>query len=313
MSDFMMFSLVPMTVAIIIAMTCALLGNFLVLRRQSLISDAISHVALPGIVASFLLTGAVASFAMMLGAGVAALLTVVMIESIRRLGRVEISAAMGVTFTSLFALGVLLLEVSHASGVHLDVEHALYGNLESLIWFEGVDASAFFDPVALADLPPQLARVAWVALVVLVLVAGFRRHLVLGSFDPEFAASVRAHPILVDLLLVTLVAIAAIAAFEAVGSIIVIAMFICPAAAARLMTNRLSAQIFWSQIFAVTSVVVGYLLAGYGLIWLGFDSSVSAAGMIGTVAGFILLLTCLFGPNRQPAGAQRAASPAQPQ
>lgn len=302
MSDFMMFSLVPMTVAIIISMTCALVGNFLVLRRQSLISDAISHVALPGIVASFLLTGAIASTAMMLGAGVSALVTVAMIEAIRRLGRVELSAAMGVTFTSLFALGVLLLEVSHASGVHIDVEHALYGNLESLIWFEGQGFASFFDPVALADLPPQLARVAWVGLAVLIFVVVFRRHLTVGSFDPEFAASIRAHPALVDLLLVTMVAIAAIAAFEAVGSIIVIAMFICPAAAARLMTNHLGVQIVWSQVFAVISAVVGYLLAGHGLIWMGYGLSLSAAGMIATVAGVILLLACLLGPRRQRAG-----------
>src|SRR5690554_7002726 len=115
MSEFMMFSLVPLTVAVIISMTCALLGNFLVLRRQSLIGDAISHVALPGIVVSFLLTGVLASSAMMLGAGVSALVTVGMIELIRRLGRVEASAAMGVVFTSLFALGVLLLEWHGAS------------------------------------------------------------------------------------------------------------------------------------------------------------------------------------------------------
>ncbi|SFU74219.1 metal ABC transporter permease [Halomonas korlensis] len=305
MSDFMMFSLVPMSVAVIIGMTCALLGNFLVLRRQSLIGDAISHVALPGIVVSFLLTGTLASTAMMLGAGVSALVTVVMIELIRRLGRVEISAAMGVTFTSLFAFGVLLLEWSQASGVHLDVEHALYGNLESLIWFEGVSLASLFDPVALADLPPQLARVAWVGLLVVAYVVVFRRHLVVGSFDPDFAASVRAHPVIVDLLLVTMVAIAAIAAFEAVGSIIVIAMFICPAAAARLMTNRLGVQIAWSQLFALISSVLGYLLAGHGLIWLGlgFDVSVSAAGMIATISGLILLGACLFGPQRQRAGA----------
>ncbi|MFY0990575.1 metal ABC transporter permease [Halomonas sp. C05BenzN] len=303
MSDFMMFSLVPLTVAVIIGMTCALLGNFLVLRRQSLIGDAISHVALPGIVVSFLLTGMLASTAMMLGAGVSALVTVAMIELIRRLGRVEISAAMGVTFTSLFALGVLLLEWHQASGVHLDVEHALYGNLESLIWFDGTGPAALFDPTALADLPPQLARVAWVALAVMAFVAVFRRHLVLGSFDPDFAASVRAHPVVVDLLLVTMVAVAAIAAFEAVGSIIVIAMFICPAAAARLMTNRLGAQIAWSQLFAVVSAVLGYLLAGHGLGWLGFDASVSAAGTIATLAGLILLLACLFGPQRQRRGA----------
>lgn len=299
MSDFMMFSLVPMAVAVIIGMTCSLLGNFLVLRRQSLISDAISHVALPGIVASFLLTGAIASTAMMLGAGVAALVTVVMIEAIRRLGRVENHAAMGVTFTSLFALGVLLLEWTQASGVHLDVEHALYGNLESLIWFEGVGLNALIDPVALADLPPQLARVAWVGFLVLAFAVVFRRHLILGSFDPEFAASLRAHPVLVDLLLVVMVAISAIAAFEAVGSIIVIAMFICPAAAARLMTDRLRTQILLSQLFAALSAVLGYLLAGYGLIWLGFEMSVSAAGMIATLSGVILLLACLFGPRRR--------------
>ncbi|MDI5985488.1 metal ABC transporter permease [Halomonas sp. M4R5S39] len=307
MSDFMVFSLVPLTVAVIICMTCALLGNFLVLRRQSLIGDAISHVALPGIVVSFLLTGTLASTAMMLGAGASALVTVAMIELIRRLGRVEISAAMGVTFTSLFAVGVLLLEWHQASGVHLDVEHALYGNLESLIWFDGTGPAALFDPAALADLPPQLARVAWVGLVVVVFVAVFRRHLILGSFDPDFAASVRAQPALVDLLLVTMVAVAAIAAFEAVGSIIVIAMFICPAAAARLMTNRLRAQIAWSQLFAVVSAVLGYLLAGQGLGWLGFDVSVSAAGTIATLAGLILLLACLWGPHRHRTGV--AASP----
>ncbi|MFC2993097.1 metal ABC transporter permease [Halomonas tibetensis] len=303
MSEFMMFSLVPMAVAVIISMTCALLGNFLVLRRQSLIGDAISHVALPGIVVSFLLTGVLSSSAMMLGAGVSALVTVGMIELIRRLGRVEASAAMGVVFTSLFALGVLLLEWHGASGVHLDVEHALYGNLESLIWFDGTSLAALVDPVALADLPPQLGRAAWVGLVVVIMLVVLRRHLVLGSFDPEFAASVSARPALVDLVLVTLVAIAAIAAFEAVGSIIVIAMFICPAAAARLMTNRLDHQVAWSQLFAVVSAVIGYLLAGHGPGWLGFEASVSAAGMIATVAGLILLLACLLGPRRGRIGA----------
>ncbi|MFO8044566.1 MAG: metal ABC transporter permease [Halomonas sp.] len=303
MSEFMMFSLVPITVAVIISMTCALLGNFLVLRRQSLIGDAISHVALPGIVVSFLLTGVLSSSAMMLGAGVSALVTVGMIELIRRLGRVEASAAMGVVFTSLFALGVLLLEWHGASGVHLDVEHALYGNLESLIWFDGTSPAALVDPVALADLPPQLGRAAWVGLVVIITLVVLRRHLVLGSFDPEFAASVSARPALVDLVLVTLVAIAAIAAFEAVGSIIVIAMFICPAAAARLMTNRLDHQVAWSQLFAVVSAVIGYLLAGHGPGWLGFEASVSAAGMIATVAGLILLLACLLGPRRGRIGA----------
>lgn len=303
MNDFVMLSLVPMTIAAITCLSCALLGNFLVLRRQSLIGDAISHVALPGIVASFLITGTLAASAMMLGAGVAALVTVAMIELIKRLGQVEASAAMGVAFTAIFALGVLMLEWHGASGVHLDVEHALYGNLESLIWFEGTGWHALFDRQALADLPPQLARISWVALLIIAFLIIFRRALIIGSFDPEFAASIKARPALVDLLLVVMVAIAAIAAFEAVGSIIVIAMFICPAASARLLTNRLSHQIAWSQLIALVSALLGYVLAGYGPGWFGFTMSLSAAGMIASVAGLVLLLACLFGPHRQRQGA----------
>ena len=306
MNDFVMLSLVPMAIGAITCMSCALLGNFLVLRRQSLIGDAISHVALPGIVASFLITGTLAASAMMIGAGVAALATVVMIELIKRLGQVEASAAMGVAFTAIFALGVLMLEWHGASGVHLDVEHALYGNLESLIWFEGLGWHSLFDRQALADLPPQLARVSWVALLVVAFLVVFRRALIIGSFDTEFAASIKARPAAVDLLLVVMVAITAISAFEAAGSIIVIAMFICPAASARLLTNRLSHQIAWSQVLALISALLGYVLAGYGPGWFGHDMSLSAAGMIATVSGLILLLACLFGPYRQRDGVARA-------
>lgn len=304
MSEFLMLSLVPLLVAGLCSLSCALLGNFLVLRRQALIGDAISHVALPGIVASFLLTGTLAAPAMLLGAGAAALITLALIELIRRLGHVESSAAMGVAFTTLFALGVLMLEWSGASGVHLDVEHALYGNLESLVWFEGTRLAALWDPQALAGLPPQLARVAWVALLVSLFMMLAWRPLVLGSFDAAFAASQGARPGLTQLLLVVMVAVAAIAAFEAVGSILVIAMFICPPAAARLMTDRLSHQLAWSQAFALASAVLGVVLAGHGPGWLGIDAGLSAAGMVSVVAGLILLLACRFGPRRH-----RAAPP----
>src|SRR5690606_24916099 len=107
--------------------------------------------------------------------------------------------------------------------------------------------------------------------------------------------------------LVICAAVAAVAAFDAVGSIIVIAMFICPPAAARLMTNRLEAQVLWSIAFATLSAVLGYVLAGYGPLWLGGSDAVSAAGMIATVSGLILGLACLFAPHRSRIGAPRAA------
>jgi manganese/zinc/iron transport system permease protein len=98
-------------------------------------------------------------------------------------------------------------------------------------------------------------------------------------------------------------ALAAVAAFDAVGSIIVIAMFICPPAAARLMTDSLVRQIGWSVAFAAFSAVIGYVLAGYGPILLGYNNAVSAAGMIATVAGVVLLVACLIGPRRARVGA----------
>jgi manganese/zinc/iron transport system permease protein len=105
---------------------------------------------------------------------------------------------------------------------------------------------------------------------------------------------------------VILSAVAAVAAFDAVGSIIVIAMFICPAAAARLMTNQLETQVLLSIVLAAVSAVAGYVCAGYGPIWLGFDFSVSAAGMIATVSGVILCLAALFGPHRKRLGAAKS-------
>ena len=297
--EFVILSLVPMLVGTLAAVACALPGNFLLLRRQALLGDAISHVVLPGIVAAFLVTGTVTSVPMLLGAAAAALVAVVLIEAVRRLGRIEPGAAMGVVFTSMFAAGVLLLDLSDTSSVHLDVEHALYGNLESLIWIEAEGWSSLTDREALAGLPPELARIAAATLLTVVFTILLWRPLAIATFDEAFARSQGIPTGLLGLALVTVAAIAAVAAFDAVGSIIVIAMFICPPAAARLMTDRLPAQVAWSLGFAVASALLGYVLAGYGPLWLGGEDAVSAAGMIATVSGAILALACLFGPRRR--------------
>lgn len=297
-SEFVQFSLTPMLIGALAAIACALPGNFLLLRRQALIGDAISHVALPGIVVAFLLTGVVEAIPMMLGAAGAAVAAALLIEAIRRLGRIEPGAAMGVVFTTLFALGVVLLEQSDTSSVHLDVEHALMGNLESLIWLRALGWDSLLDPAALAGLPPELPRMALVCLLIAALMLAFWRWLKLATFDEAFARAMGVPVQAVGFGLVIAAAAAAVAAFDAVGSIIVIAMFICPPAAARLMTDRLAMQILWSVGFAALAAVLGYVLAGYGPLWLGFDNAVSAAGMIATVAGAILALACLLGPRR---------------
>ena len=304
---FVALSLPPILIGMFAAIACALPGNFLILRRQALIGDAISHVVLPGIVVAFLVTGAVTTWPMMIGAAGAAVVAVVLIEAIKRLGRIEPGAAMGVTFTSLFAFGVLLLEQSDTSSVHLDVEHALYGNLESLIWLSAEGWGSLLDPVALAELPPELGRMGAVALLMVLLTLVFWRPLKLATFDEGFANTLGIPTVALGIGLVIAAAVAAVAAFDAVGSIIVIAMFICPPAAARLMTNRLEIQMLWSVAFAVLSALLGYVLAGYGPLWLGGENAVSAAGMIATVAGILLGLACLFAPHRARIGAPRDA------
>lgn len=304
-SEFVQFSLTPILIGVFAAIACALPGNFLVLRRQALIGDAISHVVLPGIVVAFLITGTVAAIPMLLGAAGAAIVAVIMIEAIKRLGRIEPGAAMGVTFTTLFAAGVLLLDQSDTSNVHLDVEHALMGNLESLIWFRAEGWHSLFDPAALAALPDELGRIFVVCLLVVALTVIFWRPLKISTFDEGFAQALGLPVGAIGFGLVVTAAIAAVAAFDAVGSIIVIAMFICPPAAARLMTNSLERQVLWSVAFAIVSAVLGYVFAGYGPLWFGGQNAVSAAGMIAVVSGIILGLACLYGPHRARVGAGR--------
>lgn len=299
--DFLAFSAPPMLIALFAALACALPGNFLVLRRQALLGDAISHVVLPGIVLAFLATGSVGTGAMMAGAGAAALFSVLLIEALHRFARIEAGAAMGVVFTAMFATGVVLLELSGAGSVHLDVEHALYGNLESLIWFDADSWASLIDPAALAELPPELPRMAGVFAALSMLLWLFWRPLALASFDETHARAIGLPVRALSLGLIASATVAAVAAFAAVGSILTIAMLICPAASARLMTNRLPAQVGWSLVFASLAALGGYVLAGYGPLWIGLPASVSAAGMIATLSGLILAATAIAGPARRRA------------
>lgn len=298
-SDFVALSLPPLLIGLCASMACALPGNFLILRKQALIGDAISHVVLPGIVVAFLFTGQVSTWPMMIGAAGAAIIAVLLIELIRRVGRIESGAAMGVIFTSMFAAGVLLLEQSDTSQVHLDVEHALFGNLESLIWLDAEGWASLFQIKALAGLPVELLRMATVMLAVSAFVYIFWRPLALICFDEPYARTRGIAATALGFALVTLTAIAAVAAFDAVGSIIVIAMIICPPATARLMVNSLRSQVIYSQVLAFMATVLGYMFAGYVPLWLGFSNTLSAAGMIASMSGVFLACAALFGPHRR--------------
>ncbi|MEM8758056.1 MAG: metal ABC transporter permease, partial [Planctomycetota bacterium] len=153
--------LFPLTAAVLAAVLCGLLGNFLLVRRVTMMGDAISHSVLPGIVAAFIIAGGVSPAAMFLGATVAGIATVVLVELVTRLGRVEPGAAMGVVFSSLFALGVLMIEQTGSSDAHIDPGCVLYGQLRTLVWFGAPDSLAgLFSAGTLAAVPIQIKTLA---------------------------------------------------------------------------------------------------------------------------------------------------------
>ena len=286
--DFLRLDLPALLAAILACGSCGLLGSFLLLRRDSLLGDALSHAVLPGIIAGFAITGARAGLPMLLGALAAALLAVFLIGLVRRVARLESGAATGAVFTSFFALGLMLMEATGARSVDLDLDCVLFGQLESVVWLEAQGFASLLDPVALAALPRQLFLLAAVAVVLAGLVALLWRPLHLLCFDPDYAAAIGLPARGLELALNLMVAAAAVAAFEAVGSILVVAMLVCPAAAIRLLTDSYRAQVLGGAALGAALGALGYALAGPLPAAFGQNFALNAAGVIGTLGGLVV-------------------------
>ncbi|MAY73349.1 MAG: iron ABC transporter [Phycisphaerae bacterium] len=289
--------LFPLLAGVLAALTCGLLGNFLVLRRQSLMGDAISHSVLPGLVIAFLIASTRSPLVMFIGAAVAGMATVILVELVKTLGRVEPGAAMGVVFSVLFALGVLLIEQAAARHVDLDAECVLHGQLESLVWYDAPDSiDALLSFKAFANVPRQI----WTLVGMLTASAAFVlllfKELRLAAFDPAMATTQGFNATVLHYLIMLFVAGATVASFDAVGSILVIAMLVCPAATARLLTDRLGPQIVWSLLIATGTAVGGYAVASIVPAWFGRDA-VNAAGSMAVTAGVLLSAAVVFAPR----------------
>lgn len=292
---------------VLTAATCALLGNFLVLRRQGLMGDAISHSVLPGLVAAFLLTGSRSTIPMLLGAAGAGVAAAVLIELVRSLARLESGAAMGVVFTVMFALGVVLLEQAAARGVDIDPDCVLYGQLEDVFWMPPASWGAMLSAEALfgpAGLPRELLTAAGVGAVAALFVCLLHKELVLSSFDPELATSLGISARAMHYALMVVVAGAVVASFEAVGSILVIALLICPASTARLLTDRMGVQLALTLGIATFAAIAGYVLGALVPGWLGYSGALSVSGMVTCVLG-ALLGVCVAGAGARGALARR--------
>lgn len=303
--EFLQIDLPALAAAVLACVANALVGNFLILRRQSLLGDAVSHAVLPGIVGGFLLVGTRATWAMFGGALAAAVFAGVAIEAVRRWGRIESGAAMGVVFTIMFAGGVLMIEQSAAHAVDLDADCVLYGALEDIIWMAPTGWSSLLLAATWADLPREVSTLAGMVLVIAVVVVAFWKELKLTTFDPALATALGIPAGLFHYGLVALTAGAAVASFEAVGSILVIAMLICPAATARMLTDRLSTQVWLSVLFGIVAAVVGYFAAAFGPRLFGVEQSLNAAGMIAVVAGLLLAAAVVLGPRHGVLGRRR--------
>ncbi len=275
-------------VGILCSVSCALLGNFLVLRKMSMMGDAISHAVLPGLAVAFLLTEDRTSWPMFVGAAIAGVLTALFTEWVRGYGKVDEGASMGVVFTALFALGLVLI-VRGADSVDLDPGCVLYGAMESTP----------FDMVRVfgMGMPRVAVTLGGVLLLNALFVLVFYKELKLTSFDPALATTLGINSRVMHYVLMTLVAITAVAAFEAVGNILVVAVLIVPPAAAYLLTDRLRTMILLSVLIAAASAVLGHMAAIAVPAGFGY-SSVSSAASMAVVTGLLFAAAMLFAPQR---------------
>ncbi len=262
--------------------SCALLGCYLVLRRMSLLGDAIAHAVLPGIVIAFIIFESRAPVPMFLGAMGIGVLTAFLTQTVHRFARVAQDTSMGVVFTSLFALGVVLISVVPGL-THVDLDPACV--FEGSIEYEAFYVGEYFG----VSMPRSVPMLAGVLLLNLLFIGVMWKELKLATFDPALATSLGFSSTFLFYALMAMVAGTTVASFWAVGSILVIAMLIVPGATAQLLTDRFGVMLILAVVIAIISSAGGYLIAD--------RLDTSAAGMMAVVAGAQYFLAMIFAPR----------------
>lgn len=274
---------------VLAALACVIPGTFLLLRGMSMMGDAISHAVLPGIAVGFLISGSRDSGWMFLGAAVAGIIAAVLTQFLHRVGRLERGAAMGVVFTTFFAMGLILM-VQTADHVDLDPNCVLYGAIEL----------APMDLVMIAGLevPRSLPILVLVGALNLGLLILLYKEFKICSFDPAMAKASGIKVVFVNQVLMVMTAATCVACFEVVGSILVVALLVVPAAAARLMSDRLLVVLVLSAFIGSMAAALGHLAAINVPGWFSADvPDTSTAGMMAVMAGILFLLAWLFSPR----------------
>lgn len=269
-------------IAAVVAAACALPGVFLVLRRMAMMSDAISHTVLLGIVLAFFVTQDLASPLLVIGAALTGVLTVSLVELLNRTQLVKEDAAIGLVFPALFSLAIILIS-RFAGDVHLDTDAVLLGELAFAPFNRFIVAGRDLGPISL-----------WVMGGILLLnlgfIALFYKELKLATFDAGLAAALGFSPALIHYGLMTLVSVTAVGAFDAVGSVLVVALMIAPPVTAYLLTDRLPRMLALSVLFGVLSAIGGY--------WLAHLIDANIAGSMATMSGLIFGAVFLVAPEQ---------------
>lgn len=289
----------------LVALSCGLVGNYLILRRMALVGDAISHSVLPGLAGAFLVAsflgglgwfgGEVAgeesmhhdyrnSSIMFLGALVAGILTTLLIELIHKKSRVKQDAAIGITFSSLFAIGVILISL-FADRIDLDADCVLYGEISYVM--PGLQPMVTVGGVPIGLVP--VVRMGAVAVLTIMLVLLFYKELLVSSFDSGLASSLGINSTFTHYALMCWLSIVVVSAFESVGAILVIAMLILPGATAQLLSQRFPVVLLLTAAHALVSAVLGLHIG----MWL----NCTIAGAMVVAGAGLFVLSWLLSPS----------------
>ncbi|KUP06509.1 iron ABC transporter [Bacillus coahuilensis m2-6] len=264
----------------LVGVTCGVVGSFLLLRKMSMLADAISHSVLLGIVLAFLISQSLNGLYMLIGAAIAGIATAFFVQLFQSKG-IQEDASIGVVFTSMFALGVILVSL-YASDVHLDVEHVLMGEIAFVPW-NTVDLALF------GEVPKSFVLLVVVLLLDALLIFLLYKEFKITSFDESMAAALGIPVLFIHYILMGMVSITTVAAFDAVGAILVVAFLIAPGASAYLLTDKFIVMLVLAAIIGCVDAVTGYYLA--------YFLDVSIAGAMAVMAGVIFALCFIFGPQ----------------
>ena len=279
-------------IGVLVAVGCALPGTLLILRRQSMMGDALTHAALPGIVIGYLLFDTLNPLVMIGAALVTGVATALLIQLLDREGGVEESAAMGVVFTSLFAVGLVLVR-RFADSVHIDTDHVLFGAIE----MAPLETVAVGLPGgAVYTIPRAVVAAGTMLLVNVALLLLFFKELRLFCFDEQMARTMGYRVNLIHYALITVTATTMVVSFEAVGSIVVLAMLVVPGATARLLSDRLGTTMLIAAAVGIAASVLGHWGALTVPALFGFADA-STSGTMALAAGVLFLAAVILGPN----------------